>query len=370
MNIGIVCWPGFGGSGVIATELAIALAQKGHKVHLISWQVPVRLDKVYPNLFFHAVPLDTYSFFPYPFYTISLASTIYRVVNDYQLDIIHTHYAIPHTQAALFVKQICKVKVITTLHGTDIYLLGTDASYKKIIEYSINMSDGVTAVSQALINYTEKNFNLTKKIKLIYNFINPEKFKRIHNLNLRRFYAKDNEKIIMHISNFRETKNVLQVVDVFRDILSKLQAKLILVGEGPQLNLVKERVKQKNLSEKVYFLGSTNTSAELLSIADLFILTSTIESFGLVALEAMSCQVPVVAYRVGGLPEVIEDGKCGFLVNLNETSKLADCAIRLLKDKDLHSSFSYTARKIAESKFNQKNIVDEYERYYYSILKS
>jgi len=366
MNIGIICWPSWGGSGIIATELAIALTQKAHNVHLFSWNLPVRLNTIYPNLIFHQIPLETHPLFPHPFYTISLASFVHRIVEEYHLDIIHAHYVIPHTISTLIVKSIAQIKLITTLHGTDIYLLCN--SYKSLIEYGLNMSDGITAVSNHLINFTKQNFNIKKDINLIYNFVDTERFKRTKEKKLRKFYAKKGEKILIHISNFRMIKRTPQIIEIFKHVLDKLAAKLILIGEGPELDYVKNKAKQLGVDKDVYFLGAIEETADILSIADLFLLVSEIESFGLAALEAMSCEVPVVAYQVGGIPELIINAETGFLIPSQDIQAFTAAVIKLLTDKELYIKFAKASRMIATQKFNKDYIVAMYEKYYESIL--
>lgn len=368
MKIAIVCYPTFGGSGVIATELAIELSKRGHEVHLICYHRPVRLDREYPNLTFHKVETTSYSLFPYPFYSLSFASKIYQVIEDYDLEIVHVHYAIPHSISALLAKFICKkkVKIITTLHGTDIHLIGLDPSYYHITKFGIEESDGITAVSEYLKGVTVEEFKLQRPIAVIPNFVDADKFNRdLYPSGYRRLYALDEEKIITHISNFREIKNIPALIEVFQTVSSQIPAKLLLIGDGPQWNYVEGLVRRSGLLKYVNLLGEENSVEPILAITDLFLSTSRMESFGLAILEAMSSQVPVVATKVGGIPEVVVEGKSGFLVE--DTEEMPALAIKILQDSDLQRRLGEAGRKIAREKFSLKEVVSQYEDYYRGI---
>lgn len=373
MRIGIVCYPTYGGSGVVATELAIELAKRGHDIHLICHHRPVRLAKTYPGLVFHGAEVTSYPLFGYPFYTLSLASKIYQVVKDYGLEVLHVHYAIPHTPASLLAKSMaeeCNFKIITTLHGTDIHLVGFDPSYRQITKFSLQVSDGVTAVSQYLMRLTEKEFGLDGKMRMIYNFVDPVRFTSEGRQDLREVYSPNGEKIISHVSNFRKIKRIPDLVNAFKLICAKLPARLLLIGHGPETTWVEDMVKDLGLSSKVSLLGEVNDIVSLLAISDLFILSSQMESFGLAALEAMSCGVPVVVTRVGGLPEVVEDGISGYLVDLGDVEAMAQRSLEILQDKELQKEMGQAGRRIACERFSLEEIVSRYEEYYGEVLNT
>jgi N-acetyl-alpha-D-glucosaminyl L-malate synthase BshA len=372
MRIGIVCHPTFGGSGVIATELAISLSEKGHQVHLICYEYPVRLKRTPPpNLTFHKVYLTTYPLFPYPFYTLALASKIQHVVEEHKLDLLHVHYAIPHSAAALLVKLMERTRnfsLITTLHGTDVHLVGIDPSYKGITTLSIKRSDAVTAVSNWLRDITIREFGARAEIEVIPNFVNPAEFKRGSFPELRERYSPRKEKIILHISNFRGIKRVLDVVKVFKLISERLQSRLLLIGSGPERGVAEQLTRELHLTEKVNFLGDISYTVPFLSIADLFLLPSEVESFGLAALEAMSCGVPVIGTRGSGLAEVVRDGECGFLVEVGNIERMASLSLKILEDEELRLNFGRAGRRIAEREFAMQRIVPKYEYLYKKVL--
>lgn len=372
MKIGIVCYPTYGGSGVIASELGIELAKRGHHIYLISHQVPVRLTSTQKNIKFCKVNLFSYPLFSHPFYTLAVSSKIYHILKENLLDIIHVHYAIPHAPAALLAKQMFgnlgkNVRLVTTLHGTDIELLGIDISYKEITKYSLEQSDGITTVSHQLKISTIRKFNMdSEKIKVIYNFIDP---KRFNNQGRTRHLNNNNdEKFIVHISNFRSVKRVLDTIAVLRRLKDKIVVRLFLVGDGPDKPILEDLVKEQNLESCVNFMGSIPDVQQILKMADLFLLTSEKESFGLSALEAMACGVPVVATNVGGLPEVVKDGECGYLVEVGNIEKMVEYALNILKDKELSIRLGNCGNKIAHEKFSIENIVSEYEKFYQQLI--
>ncbi|HAV43385.1 TPA: N-acetyl-alpha-D-glucosaminyl L-malate synthase BshA [bacterium] len=373
MRIGIVCYPTYGGSGVVATELAIELAKRHHDVHLICHHRPVRLDRSYSELTFHGVDVTPYSLFAYPFYTLSLASKIHQVAEDHNLEILHVHYAIPHTPAAFLARSMARkrnFKIITTLHGTDIHLVGLDPSYREVTRFSLRASDGITAVSSYLMVLTEREFGLEgSKRRVIYNFVDPFRFIRENQEDLRRLYSPNDEKVILHISNFREIKRIPDLINVFYRISLNIPSHLILIGCGPETTRVEDIAKDLGVSSKISLLGEVSDVVPFLAISDLFLLSSQMESFGLAALEAMSCGVPVVATRVGGLPEVIEDGISGYLVDPGDIKEMANCSLQILQDEDRWQSMASAGRRIACERFLLKEIISQYEEFYEEILK-
>ncbi|MBE0422751.1 MAG: N-acetyl-alpha-D-glucosaminyl L-malate synthase BshA, partial [Lutibacter sp.] len=329
MKIGIVCYPTFGGSGVVATELGMALAQRGHQVHFITYKQPVRLDFLSNNIHFHEVFVEEYPLFHFQPYELALSSKIVEVVESYNLEILHVHYAIPHAYAAYMAKQMLKekgidIKVVTTLHGTDITLVGSHPNYRPAVEFSINNSDVVTTVSESLRQDTIRLFNITKEIKVIYNFIDFEKYPEIHSEEcLRHTIAKENERIITHVSNLRPVKRASDVIDIFYKIQKEIPSKLLLVGEGPDRENIEHQAKKLGILDKVLFLGNSNEVNKLLCYSDLFLLPSETESFGLAALEAMAARTPVISSNSGGLPEVNIQGVTGFLSDVGDTDDMA-----------------------------------------------
>ncbi len=372
MKIGIVCYPTFGGSGVVATELGIALAKKGHKIHFITYSQPTRLDFFNENLFYHEVDIRTYPLFQYPPYELALASTMVNVIQYEDLDLLHVHYAIPHASAAYMAKQILKtegrdIPVITTLHGTDITLVGKDASYEPVVTFSINASDGVTAVSQDLKEDTYKHFKVTQDIEVIPNFIDLQRFKKQKKDHFKTAICPEDEKLIVHTSNFRKVKRVEDVVRIFHNIRKKIKAKLLFVGDGPERNNIETLCRELDISDDVRFLGKLEAVEEVLSVADLFLMPSEKESFGLAALEAMACEVPVISSNTGGLPELMIDGKTGFVCNVGDVAAMSKKALYILDDNHL-PTFKAHALKRAHD-FDVKNILPLYEKYYIDVVK-
>ncbi len=373
MKIGIVCYPTYGGSGVVATELGKALALKGHQVHFITYSQPTRLDFFNENLFYHEVNIKTYPLFDYPPYELALASRIVDVVEHEGLDLLHVHYAIPHASAAFMAKQILAKKgihlpVITTLHGTDITLVGKDASYEPVVTFSINMSDGVTTVSEDLKRDTFEHFEITKSIEVIPNFIDLNRFKKHPKDHFRKAICPRNERLVVHTSNFRKVKRVEDVLDAFCKLRKIVPAKLLLIGDGPERPHMEELSRNVCEPEDVRFLGKLDQVEEVLSVSDLFLMTSEKESFGLAALEAMACEVPVVSTNAGGLPELIQDGISGFLCDVGDIDEMVKKAIHVLDEKNL-DKFKKNALTRAKE-FDIKNILPHYERYYNAVLKS
>ncbi len=372
LKIGITCYPVAGGSGIVATELGIKLAERGHQVHFIAYDLPFRLDTFRPNLFFHQVETISYQLFKYPPYTLTLAARMAEIACEYKLDVMHVHYAIPHATAAFLAKQLlngkCAPKTITTLHGTDITLVGADKSYYDITRFSIRSSDGITAVSHYLADETRREFDIKKHIEVVHNFIDTERFNPNRECCERRRFAPPEEKLLCHISNFRPVKRVMDVIDIFEKVRKKVPARLLLIGEGPETMLVRRTVKKNGLDDKVIFLGSQDRVEEVLPLADLFLLPSEEESFGLAALEALACGVPVIGSSGTGLVEVVDHGKDGFLFPVADTWSMANAAVSLLTGEyDLEAFRKYGAEKSARQ-FNAKLIVDRYESYYRRII--
>ncbi len=372
MNIGIVCYPTFGGSGVIATELAKGLAENDHQVHILSYARPARLDTFQTNVTFHEVDLSSYPLFEYPPYDLALANVMASLIQYEKLDVLHVHYAIPHATSAYLAKQIlgemaAQVPIITTLHGTDITVVGSDPSYKRVVDFSINQSDGVTAVSEYLKEETYRRFDIQKEIRVIPNFIDIERFKRNSNRTLKEKFAPGGSKVLVHVSNFREVKRVPEVVSVFHKVVEHgVEARLLMVGDGPDRKKAEQRCRDLGVCDKVRFLGKQEHVEEILSIADLFLIPSGSETFGLAALEAMGCSVPVISSDIGGLPEVNIHGETGYLCDLDDIDCMGEYAIKLLTDKKLHSKMAKNARKRAE-KFELKRLVTVYEEYYKEV---
>lgn len=370
MQIAISCYPTHGGSGVIATELGIELAKKGHHVHIISYSVPFRLHKFYPNLYFHEVEILSYPLFKHPPYELALINKMAEVAKSVNLDIIHAHYAIPHAISAYVAQMMLKPnspKVITTLHGTDITLVGSDPSFYDLVRFSINESDGITAVSQFLRQRTIDKFKIDKPIEVIYNFVDTRRFSPKTSKN-REYYAKKNEKIICHVSNFRPVKRLRDVIRVFAGIQEEVPSVLLLVGEGTERNIAQELVLEFGLQYKVHFLGSQDNVEDILAISDLFLLTSEKESFGLVALEAMSCGVPVIASNAEGIPEVIKDGHTGFLFDTGDVDLMARGAITILSDQATYKEFSRNSRKWVLENFSTEKHIQKYLDFYQQVL--
>ena len=375
MKIGIVCYPTFGGSGVVATELGMALADKGHEVHFITYNQPVRLDFISHHLHFHQVLLEEYPLFEYQPYELALSSKMVEVVEKHQLEVLHVHYAIPHAYAAFMAKQMLKekgisVKVVTTIHGTDITLVGSHPTYKTAVEFSINNSDVVTAVSNDLKTTTNRLFNINKDIKVIYNFIDVDKYDNANQQKCERIaIAKPNERILTHISNFRPVKRVEDVIKVFYEVNKEIPSKLLLIGEGPDRAKAENLVNKLNISEDVLFLGNSSEVTKVLCYTDVFLLPSQTESFGLAALEAMAAKSAVISTNTGGLPEVNIHGETGFLSNLGDVKDMANNAISILKDDAVLETFKINARNHTK-KFSLENILPVYEEIYKSCYKA
>ena len=375
MKIGIVCYPTFGGSGVVATELGMALADKGHEVHFITYNQPVRLDFLSHNLHFHQVVIEEYPLFEYQPYELALSTKMVEVVRKYNLEVLHVHYAIPHAYAAYMAKQMLKekgldVRVVTTLHGTDITLVGSHPNYKSAVEFSINNSDVVTAVSNNLKETTNKLFNFTKDIKVIYNFIDVKKYDNANKEECKRIaLAKPNERIFTHVSNFRPVKRVEDVVKIFSEVRKEIPAKLLMIGEGPERAKAENLVKELNLVDDVFFLGNSTEVAKILCYTDVFLLPSQTESFGLAALEAMAAGSAVISTNTGGLPEVNIHGKTGFLSNLGDIADMAKNAILIAKEAATLEVFKQNAKKHTKQ-FTLESILPVYEEIYRSCYKS
>lgn len=375
MNLGIVCYPTYGGSGVLATELGIALAQKGHNVHFITSHQPVRLNFLNPNLHFHEVFLEDYPLFQYQPYVLALSSKLAEVVEKYDLDIVHVHYAIPHAYAAYMAKQMLKEKgvnlpIVTTLHGTDITLVGSHPVYKTAVEFSINNSDVVTSVSESLKEDTLRLFNINKEIDVIHNFIDFSKQKNVNDEDCKReTLAKSQEKIITHISNFRPVKRVLDVVSVFYEIQKSIPSKLLMVGDGPDREKAEIFAKEMGIKKKILFMGKSDEVREILCFTDLFLLPSETESFGLAALEAMGAKTPVISTNTGGLSEVNIQGKTGFLSDVGDITDMAKNSISILQNEEKLKRFSENAYEHAH-KFSLENILPHYEDMYRRVKEN
>ncbi len=374
MKIGIVCYPTFGGSGVLATELGKALALRDHQVHFITYSQPVRLDIFNPNIFYHEVPVPSYPLFEYPPYELALSSSMVEVIMRHQLDLLHVHYAIPHASAGYMAKKILQSKtgrdipMITTLHGTDITLVGKDKTYEPAVTFSINESDGITAVSENLREETYKNFNISKQIEVIYNFVDVERFHNHHNNNCKCLFAPNDEKIIMHASNFRKVKRVRDVIKIFSNISKQINAKLLMVGDGPERIHCEELARSLGVDRNVRFMGKQEKVEEIFPCADLFILPSEYESFGLAALEAMASHTPVLSTNVGGIPEVNIDGNTGYLYNTGDINTASQKAIELLSDEQKLRTMKENAYRHA-LEFDIDKIIPHYENFYRRFLK-
>ncbi len=372
IKIGIVCYPTFGGSGVVATELGKALAQEGHQVHFITYSQPSRLDFLNENLFYHEVEFRSYPLFEYPPYELALASKIVSVALNEGLDIVHVHYAIPHASAAYMAKQILKthgitLPVVTTLHGTDITLVGKDASYEPVVTFSINESDGVTAVSEDLKRETLEHFKITNEIEVIPNFIDLEKFKKQKKDHFKRAICPEGEMLIVHTSNFRKVKRIQDVIKVFYNIHKEIPAKLLMIGDGPERVLAEQQCRDLGICNDTRFLGKLEAVEEVLSVADLFLMPSEKESFGLAALEAMACEVPVISTNTGGLPELNIQGVTGFLSNIGDVEDMTQKALQILDKKNL-PVFKQNALNRAKE-FDITKILPQYESYYARVIE-
>jgi len=374
MRIGIVCYPTYGGSGVVATELGIGLAKKGHNIHFISYRVPARLESFHENVSFHEVTFSDYPLFQNAPYESALSSKIVDVAKFEKLDVLHVHYAIPHAATAYMAKQILAsqniiLPVITTLHGTDITLVGRDATYAPVVTFSINQSDGVTAVSQNLKEETYKNFDIKRDIEVIPNFINLNRFKKAKKEHFKKAIAPNGEKLIIHVSNFRKVKRPEDVIYIFKKIRDKIPSKLLLVGDGPERQNLEMLCRSLDLCDDTRFLGKQEPVEELLAVSDLFLLPSEYESFGLAALEAMACQVPVISSNTGGLPEITIQGITGFMSNVGDIEDMAKNSIYILSDEARLSQFKLQAAAQAQ-KYDIEKILPLYEDYYSTIIKA
>lgn len=373
MKIGIVCYPTFGGSGVVATELGKALANEGHQVHFITYSQPARLDFFSANLFYHEVSVRDYPLFDYAPYESALASKLVDVVRFEKLDILHVHYAIPHASAAFMAKQILAtygihIPFVTTLHGTDITLVGKDATYKPVVTFSINQSDGVTTVSEDLKEDTYKHFEILKDIKVIHNFIDFTRFSLKPKDHFKKAIAPNNERILIHTSNFRKVKRTEDVIRMFQKVQEKIPSKLLMVGDGPERTANEQLCRELNICENVRFLGKQDAIEEILSVSDLFLMPSESESFGLAALEAMACKVPIITTNAGGLPELNIDGYCGYMSNVGDIDDMAKNAILILEDDDRLNVFKENAYRRAQD-FDLKKILPMYIDYYTEVLQ-
>ncbi|MCY4778139.1 N-acetyl-alpha-D-glucosaminyl L-malate synthase BshA [Sphingobacterium sp. UT-1RO-CII-1] len=374
MKIGIVCYPTFGGSGVVATELGKALASKGHEIHFITYSQPARLDFFSENLYYHEVAVAQYPLFDFPPYESALASKLVDVVKFEKLDLLHVHYAIPHASVAYLAKQILAsanihIPVITTLHGTDITLVGKDKSFSPVVTFSINQSDGVTTVSESLKQQTLDSFTITRDIKVIPNFIDFSRFHNKKREHFKRAIAPDSERIITHTSNFRKVKNTQDVIRIFKKINDVIPSKLLMVGDGPERGKSEDLARQLGVCQDVRFLGKQDAIEEILSVSDLFLMPSSSESFGLAALEAMACHVPVISTNTGGLPELNEAGISGFLSDIGDVDDMAKNAIHILEDCERLAGFKVSAYQRAQE-FDIEKILPLYENYYEEVLKT
>ena len=372
MIIGIVCYPTYGGSGVVATELGLELSKRGHEVHFITYNQPVKLNLFNNNIHYHEVIVPDYPLFHYQPYELALSSKIVDMVDLHKIDILHVHYAIPHAYAAYMSKQMLKTRginlpIVTTLHGTDITLVGSHPFYKNAVEFSINNSDAVTSVSKDLKKDTLSFFNIKKNIEVIPNFVDLDKYNHAHENCNRSVLANEDEKIVTHISNFRKVKRIDDVINAFNLINKQINSKLILLGDGPERIRAEKLCDELNLNEKVLFLGASNETAKILCLSDVFVLASTTESFGLVALEAMASSVPVVSTNSGGLPEVNKNGFSGYLSDVGDINSMAKNAIKILEDSTKLMNFKKNAKQQA-NKFNVHNIVPSYEDIYKRTL--
>ncbi len=377
MKIGITCYPTYGGSGVVATELGLELAQRGHDVHFISYAQPIRLTEPQPHIHYHEVEVSRYPLFDYPPYDLALATRMAEVAELYELDLLHVHYAIPHSVSALLARQMLaagpshrKLPFVTTLHGTDITLVGLDRSYLPITRYSIEESDGVTSISQYLREKTLKEFDIKNHIEVVYNFVNCDVYIRDEEAVRRREeYASADERILVHLSNFRPVKRITDVVEIFDRVRRKVPSKLLLIGDGPDRSKAEWLAVQKGIHDHVIFLGKQDRVQEKLAISDVMLLPSELESFGLAALEAMACKVVPIATRVGGIPEVIDHGESGYLADVGDVDTMAQYAIDLLSDEKRLKQMGQQARAMAQSRFCASKIIPQYEEFYRRVLE-
>ncbi len=372
MKIGIVCYPTYGGSGVVATELGKALAKNGHEVHFIAYSQPARLHHFFDKVYYHEVGVFDYPLFEYPPYETALASKLVDVIQFHRLDILHVHYAIPHASAAFLARTILYEKgiytpIVTTLHGTDITLVGKDSTYAPVVAFSINQSDGVTAVSDSLRKQTYEYFDIRNEIEVIPNFIDLDEFKKFNKDHFKKAIAPADEKVLMHTSNFRKVKRIEDVVEIFYRVQQQIPAKLLLVGDGPERMKAEQLCRELGISHDVRFLGKQDAVGELLAVTDLFLMPSESESFGLAALEAMACEVPVISSNAGGIPEININGKTGFMSDVGDVEDMAKNALYILNDKERLQEFRTNALNQAK-RFDIGNIIPLYEQYYQKVL--
>jgi N-acetyl-alpha-D-glucosaminyl L-malate synthase BshA len=376
LRLGITCYPTYGGSGVVATELGLELAQRGHEIHFISYAQPIRLTRPAPNIHYHEVEVSRYPLFEYPPYDLALATRMAEVSEIYDLDLLHVHYAIPHSVSAMLARQMLawgpkhrRLPFVTTLHGTDITLVGLDPSYLPVTRFSIEQSDGVTAISNYLRERTLTEFGITNNIDVIYNFVNCELYCRDKELGKSRAeYGPNGERILVHVSNFRPVKRVMDVIEIFDRVRKQIPAKLLLMGDGPERSPAERLAVQKGIHNDVIFLGKQEQVAEKLAIADVLLLPSELESFGLAALEAMACEVVPIGTRVGGMPEVVDHGKTGWLADVGDVDAMANYAVDILRDEDRLRAMGKDCRKGASDKFSAKKIIPQYEEFYWRVL--
>jgi N-acetyl-alpha-D-glucosaminyl L-malate synthase BshA len=376
MKIGITCYPTYGGSGVVATELGIELAQRGHEVHFITYAPPFRLTEPQPNIHYHEVEVSQYPLFEYPPYDLALATRMAEVAEIYSLDLLHVHYAIPHSTSALLARQMLaagakprRLPFVTTLHGTDITIVGQDRSYLPVTRFSIEQSDGVTSISNYLRERTINEFDIKRPIQVIWNFVNCDVYQRdVDSVRRRREFADDSERVLIHLSNFRPVKRVPDVIEIFDRVQKEIPSKLLLIGDGPDRSAAEWLAFEKKIHDRVIFLGKQDRVHEKLAMADVLLMPSQLESFGLAALEAMACEVVPVATRCGGVPELIEDGVNGYLAEVGDVETMARCAIEILADEGRLRAIGKEARRSAQAKFCSSKIIPEYENFYRSVL--
>ncbi len=378
MKIGITCYPTYGGSGVVATELGLELADRGHEVHFISYSQPIRLPKTYPNIHYHEVEVSRYPLFEYPPYDLALATRMAEVAEIYELDLLHVHYAIPHSVSAMLARQMLscdharprrRLPYVTTLHGTDITLVGSDPSYLPITRFSIDQSDGVTSISEYLKRRTLEVFAVQTPIQVIPNFVNCDLYHRTPELlEHRSEYAGADEKILVHLSNFRPVKRLGDVIEIFDRVQKKIPARLLMIGDGPERSSAEWLAVKKGIHKKVDFLGKQDRISEKLAVADVMLLPSQLESFGLAALEAMACEVVPITTNEGGLPEVVDHGKTGFLAAVGDVETMANYAIEILSDENQLREMGEAARASAQARFCASKIIPMYERFYRGVL--
>jgi N-acetyl-alpha-D-glucosaminyl L-malate synthase BshA len=377
MKVGITCYPTYGGSGVVATELGLELAERGHEIHFISYAQPIRLTGPHPNIHYHEVEVSRYPLFDYPPYDLALATRMAEVSELYDLDLLHVHYAIPHSVSALLARQMLaakprgrKLPFVTTLHGTDITLVGLDRSYLPITRFSIEQSDGVTAISQYLRERTLREFDIRNNIQVIYNFVNCDVYRHDPEAATRRAeYAPHGERVLMHLSNFRPVKRITDTIEIFDRVRKKIPSKLLLIGDGPDRSRAEWLAVQKGIHDDVLFLGKQDQVHEKLAMADIMLVPSELESFGLAALEAMACEVVPIATRVGGVPELIEHGKSGYLAEVGDVDTMANYAIELLSNENHLKEMGQAARLVAKSRFCASEIIPQYEEFYRRVLE-